>query len=95
MDQEGQWRLSPAYDICHSFRPGSDWVDKHNLTINGKREGFTKEDFLAVAKNMNIKKAPHIINQISEVIKQWAVYADEQKVTPALRDAIKQTLLPL
>ena len=26
MDKSGVWRLSPAFDVCHSFRPGSTWV---------------------------------------------------------------------
>ena len=42
MDKQGKWKLSPAFDICHAYRPGSDWVSQHALSINGKRKYITK-----------------------------------------------------
>ncbi|MFC4261307.1 type II toxin-antitoxin system HipA family toxin [Ferruginibacter yonginensis] len=93
MNQQGEWALSPAYDICHAYRPGSAWVSQQSMSINGKRDGFTNHDFLTVAQNMNIKKAPAIIQQITNVVQQWNDYADEQKVPATLRDAIKSSLL--
>ena len=41
---------------------------------------------------MNIKKAGNIITQINDVVKNWQSFAEETKVKPALRDAIKKTL---
>lgn len=95
MDEKGKWRLSPAYDMCHAYRPGSDWVSQHGLSVNGKRKNITKEDLLSVAKQMNIKKAEAIISKISSVVKEWSTYAEEVKVDSSLRDAIQKTLLPL
>lgn len=95
MDEKGNWKLSPAYDMCHAYRPGSDWVSQHGLSVNGKRKYITKDDLLSVAKQMNIKKAGGIIDQISTVVKNWPKYAEEVKVDKKLRDAIKKTLVPL
>jgi len=95
MDKKGNWQLSPAYDICHAYRPGSDWVSQHCLSINGKRKNITRDDLLSVAKQMNIKKAETIISGISSVVKNWSGYAEEIKVDTKLRDAIQRTLLPL
>jgi len=95
MDKTGNWRLSPAFDICHSFRPGSTWVSQQSLSVNGKRKDITRDDFLSVAKNMNIKKAGNIITQINEVVRRWKSYAEETKVKPELRDAILNTLIVL
>jgi serine/threonine-protein kinase HipA len=95
MDEKGEWKLSPAYDVCHAYRPASPWVSQQSLSINGKRENITKDDLLAVAKSLGIKKAAKIITQVSEVVNKWANYADEQKVPVTLRDAIKITLLPM
>jgi serine/threonine-protein kinase HipA len=68
--QNERWELTPAYDICFAYRPGSEWVvSQHNLSINGKRKDITLNDLLAVAKAMNIKKATVIVNQISETVK--------------------------
>jgi serine/threonine-protein kinase HipA len=93
MNEEGSWKLSPAYDVCHAYRPASPWVSKQSLSVNGKRENISKDDLLAVAKLLSIKKAAKIITQVSEVVNKWEDYADEQKVPAKLRDGIKGTLI--
>jgi serine/threonine-protein kinase HipA len=95
MDKTGEWKLSPAFDVCHSFRPGSTWVSQQSLSVNGKRKEIAFDDFISVAKNMNIKKAANIISRINEVVKNWPVFAEETKVNPQLRDAISKTLINL
>jgi serine/threonine-protein kinase HipA len=90
--RKGQnWELTPAYDMCHAFRPGSEWVSQHALSINGKRNAITKEDLVTVAKLMNIKKATEIIQQTSEVIKNWMSFAEETKVEQSLKVVIGKT----
>ena len=93
MNQSGKWKLSPAFDICHSYRPESMWVSQHSLSINGKRQDITRDDLLTVAKNMNIKKAGAIISQISEVVYKWTDFAEQTNVNTIMRDAISKTLL--
>ena len=95
MEPDGIWKLAPAFDICYAYRPGSIWVNQHSLSINGKRENITRADLLAVAKNMHIKKANGIIQQINEVVNKWKMYAAETKVQPALIKSIAKTLIQL
>lgn len=95
MGQEGVWKLSPAYDICHAYRPGSAWVSQHALSVNGKRNGITREDLLSVAKQMNIKKAETIVNQVKEAVGNWYDYAEKVNVESSLKEAIGRTLLQL
>ena len=93
MDKNGKWKLSPAFDVCHSYRPESTWVSQHSLSVNGKRQNIGRYDLIEVAKNMNIKKADSIINQISEVVSKWPDFAAQTNVNATLRDAINKTLL--
>ena len=93
MDKTGEWSLSPAFDICHAYRPSSTWVSQHCLSINGKRNQINRSDLLEVARRMNIKGATKIIDQIDHVIGNWKNYADQQKVDPQLRDAIDATIV--
>jgi len=95
MDKTGTWKLSPAYDVCYSYRPGSTWVSQQSLSVNGKRQNITRDDLIVVAKQMNIKKAANIVTQINEVVNNWPKYAEETKVNPELRDAINKTLINL
>jgi serine/threonine-protein kinase HipA len=95
MDKSGQWKLAPAFDLCHSYRPGSAWVSQHSLSINGKRQHITRDDLLQVAKSMHIKKAETIINEVKAVVSRWNDFAAETKVHTTLRDAVGKTLLLL
>lgn len=90
--QESDWEISPAYDICHAYRPGSDWVSKHALSINGKREGITREDFIAIAKSINIKKPNLIIDEINSIVQDWDSYAKKAGVSEVLATNIGATL---
>lgn len=95
MDKTGKWKLAPAFDVCHSYRPGSTWVSQHSLSINGKRQNITRDDLQEVAKNMNIKKADTIINQVNAVVSRWNDFAEQTTVKADLRDAVGKTFLQL
>lgn len=95
MDKTSKWKLAPAFDVCHSYRPGSTWVSQHSLSINGKRQNITRDDLLEVAKNMNIKKADTIISQVNAVVSRWIDFAAQTNVKADLRDAVGKTLLLL
>jgi len=93
MNQSGEWKLAPAYDVCHAYRPGSTWVSQHALSINGKRQGITRNDLLEIGRQMNVKKAPAIVGQVAEVVARWNEFAEQTQVESPLRDAIGKTLL--
>lgn len=93
--QGGKWVLAPAYDLCHAYRPGSEWVSQHSLSINGKRKDITKADLLLTGDSIRLKKASYIVDEINETVNQWKKYADEVQVAPKLRDEIGKTLLNL
>jgi serine/threonine-protein kinase HipA len=91
----GKWELAPAYDVCHAFRPGSEWVSQHALSINGKRKNITRADLLVIGESIRCKKAGVIIDEINDAVSQWKKYADSVHVNPKLRDEIAKTLLNL
>jgi serine/threonine-protein kinase HipA len=93
MNKSREWKLAPAFDMCHAYRPESTWVSQQSLSVNGKRKGITASDMLAVAQNMSIKKSETIIEQVNAVVKKWPEYANKMKVKEELRDAIQKTLL--
>jgi serine/threonine-protein kinase HipA len=95
LKQGGKWELAPAYDLCHAYRPGSEWVSQHSLSINGKRKDITKSDLLVIGDSIRLKKASEIIDDITETVNRWKEYANEVHVDPNLRDEIGKTLLNL
>lgn len=90
--RRGKWRLVPAYDICHAYRLGSEWVSQHNLSINGKRKDISVDDMLAVARQNSIRDPKAIIDEVSGAVRNWARYAELYSVEPGLASAIGATL---
>jgi serine/threonine-protein kinase HipA len=93
MDINGKWSLSPAFDVCHAYRPNSPWVSQHALSIEGKRTDFDVKDFINLATKMNIKKPLEIIEQVRNAVGDWQKYAKEVEVDESLAKAIAKTLL--
>ena len=90
MDKSGNWSLSPAFDMTYSYNPQGDWTSRHQMSLNGKRDDFTIEDFKACAKNASMKRgrAENIVRQVEEAVLQWKHFADESGVPPAVADGI-------
>jgi serine/threonine-protein kinase HipA len=94
MDKSGEWSLSPAFDMTYSFNPSGVWTATHQMTINGKGDKFTMDDFKACAKTASMKRgrAKIIIDEVNQAVSRWQVYADDAGVYPAQRDQIQRTL---
>lgn len=88
MDPQGTWHLSPAYDITFAYDPKNVWLKQHQMSINGKRLDITRADLLAVAKEMNIKKADEIINEVIAGVKTWKKCAKKAEVNVKQVEAI-------
>lgn len=89
MDPQGDWHLSPAYDITFAYDPDNIWLKQHQMSINGKRLDITRADLLAVAKEMNIKKAEAIIDEVKAGVRKWKTFAKKAGVDPKQVEAIK------
>jgi len=50
---------------------------------------------LTIGKSIKNKKAAETIEEISNTVSQWKIFADEVKVSPKLRDEIAATLIRL
>ena len=77
MDQQGQWSLAPAFDVTYSHNPAGLWTATHQMTMNGKRDGFMPEDFEACAKSALMKRgrAATIIEEVRAAVREWPAFA--------------------
>ncbi len=93
MDRRGIWSLSPAFDVTYSYNPRGEWTDQHQMSINGKRDEFTIEDFNACAKTVSMKRgrAEEIVRQVQEAVSQWKHFADQSGVPSPVADGIANT----
>lgn len=92
MDRQGKWRLSPAYDMGFAYNPKGGWTAQHQMSINGKFDGITRQDLLEFARRNNIKEAAEIIDRIAEESSRWPRLAKECEVPQPMIDAIVPNL---
>ncbi len=90
-----QWKLSPAYDLAYSYKPGSKWVNSHWMSLNGVRDNFTREDIYSLEKlvpRFSRKKIDLLIDETVEHVSQWAALAKENHVPKFLIEEINAHL---
>lgn len=95
MLKNDKWMLSPAYDLAYSFKPGSPWVNSHWMSLNGKRESFTRADFYSLEKISPLfsrKKLNKVIDETIEHVSRWAELAREWDVPTSLIEEIEGNL---
>ena len=94
MDKKGVWTLAPAFDMTYSYNPAGAWTSTHQMTLNGKRDGFTIEDFKACAETASLKRgrAESIVSDVRKAVSKWTEFATEASVAAVWRKEIKKNL---
>jgi serine/threonine-protein kinase HipA len=79
MDSQGNWTLSPAYDLTFSSGP----TGEHSTMIMGEGKNPTKKHLLKLAGTVGIKenKALEIIHQVLSATQKWDEFASEAGVS--------------
>jgi serine/threonine-protein kinase HipA len=94
MDKAGRWSLAPAFDVTYSYNPTGDWTARHQMTMNGKRDGFTLADFRACAKSAMMKRgrAEAIVEEVRAAVVKWPDFAEQANVLNDWRKQIQHNL---
>jgi serine/threonine-protein kinase HipA len=94
MDREGRWRLSPAFDVTYAFNPTGAWTSRHQMSLNGKRDDFTVEDFRQVGRTVSMKRgrAERLLAEVQDTVRAWPEHASAAGVDEERVAAIDRTL---
>ncbi len=94
MDKAGRWSLAPAFDVTYSYNPAGEWTARHQMTMNGKRDGFTLADFRACAQSALMKRgrAETIVEEVRAAVAKWPDYAEQAQVMKEWRQQIRRNL---
>ncbi len=95
LDDKGDWRLAPAYDLAYSYRPGSHWVSSHWMKLNGKRDDFVREDFYSLEKLSPLfskRTIDRTIDETTEHVSRWNDLAAEHSVPSPLLKTVGKNL---
>ena len=84
MNQRGQWFLAPAFDVTYSYNPSGSWTATHQMSLNGKRDGFTQRDFLLCARVAGLARgrAVSIIEEVRTAVLRWPEFAAAAQIAP-------------
>lgn len=87
------WELAPAYDITFAFNPENKWLRQHLMSVNGKFEGITEQDFRDVSDRYGLLGVcKGIVADVRVAVAKWPRFAAEAGVPQQLIDDIAQAL---
>lgn len=95
MSREGKWKLSPAYDMAWAYNPEGKWTNRHQMSINGKRDDIQKGDLISLASAASIseRNALKIIDEVNEAVTQWSKLAADNGLENSIIQQISKTHL--
>lgn len=83
-DHDGRWRLSPAFDLTYSHNPAGRWTNQHQMSINGKRDHFSRADLLAVGESISLSRPGRILDEVIAAVRQWPDFAAQAGIDKAV-----------
>jgi serine/threonine-protein kinase HipA len=93
MDRRGSWRLAPAFDVTYSFQADGKWTGTHQMSVNGRRDGFGMADFIACGKVAGLVRgrAVAIVQDVCETVAKWPEFAAAAGVPADRAEVIRRT----
>ncbi len=88
MDENGNWKVAPAYDLTFS----SSGHGMHSTMVSGESANPTKQHLMELANYFKIKNASAIIDKVQEVIYNWKDYAKQCKVSTDSKNRIQKVI---
>jgi serine/threonine-protein kinase HipA len=77
--------------VTYSYNPSGAWTATRQMTLNGKRDGFTLADFEACARAALMKRGrpAAMLDEVVAAVKRWPGFAPEAKLASEWRDKIR------
>lgn len=91
MNKRGDWRLAPAYDLSFAFNPTGEFTSRHQMSINGKLDGFVRDDLEAIAVRAGLVRGrwSSLLDQVVESTTNWESISADAEVPHERAAAIK------
>lgn len=87
------WDVAPAYDMLFTVDlDGPRYFNRHSLSIGIKTDDISADDLRVFASENDIGQADAIINEVSDVIREWPAFAKEAGVSKHWIERINEAL---
>lgn len=90
MSDDGEWKLSPAYDLTFAAGPGGE----HSTMVAGEVRHISTEHLVRLGKHANLPelRIREILDQTRSALSQWSSLAPQWGVKPEMTHLISQKL---
>ncbi|MDP1930224.1 MAG: type II toxin-antitoxin system HipA family toxin [Gammaproteobacteria bacterium] len=91
MDPQGHWRLSPAFDISYAWNPDGSYTSRHQMSVNGKRDDFSRDDLMELARTGAIRpaRARKLVNDVVSSVSRWMDFAKMANVDQDKAESVR------
>ena len=94
MNEDGSWRLAPAYDITYIIDRGGYLPNKeHCMYIRAKLRDITRDDVMAFARDNGIRRPDAIIKDVVVALKQFRETAFNNGVSESWIGRVEATIV--
>ena len=94
MQEDGSWRLSPAYDITYIIDIGGYLPNEsHCMYIRAKLRNITRDDVIQFARDNGIRRPDAIIHDVVESLKQFRAIASKYGVSEQWTGRVEATIV--
>ena len=88
MDENGKWKVAPAYDLTFS----SSGHGMHSTMVSGESANPNKQHLMELANYFKIKNAKSIIDQVQDIVNNWKSYAKKYNVSTDSKNRIEKMI---
>jgi serine/threonine-protein kinase HipA len=88
MNEHGEWKVAPAYDLTFS----NSGHGMHSTMVSGESANPTQAHLMELARYFNMKNGKEIIEQVQSVVYNWKTYANECGVSADSRNRIEKVI---
>lgn len=88
MDEAGDWRPSPAYDLTLSSGPGGE----HSMLVGREGAHPTRDDLFELAESVRLKQFRRVYDEVRDAVSRFARFADEAGLPKKARERVSKAL---
>jgi serine/threonine-protein kinase HipA len=93
MDEQGKWRLAPAYDVTFAYNSKNIWLKEHLMGIDGKFTGISIHDLTRFAERHDIPYSRKTLNEVKHAVTKWTDFAKQAGLSETSTSEIKERLI--
>ncbi len=93
MFPDGEWRLSPAYDVTFAYNPLGRWTHQHLMSVNGKFNNIDIDDIMLAGERYGIPMKKDVFKKVRDAVKRWPEFANEAGLNKAEIKRIQSNFL--